>query len=145
MTIPTVYPSDQGYSSFPATIPPYVGAVMVCLFLVNNRLHHNETPLFSLKHFSMVRTFESSCNSILTHISKNSTGLYFILFFICIYVLLRRKETAHWILVTSAIAMFTIATTDIMYTYYLVFVKLFNVGLSFNDLRPKYWFYVTNK
>jgi len=71
-------------------------------------------------------------------------GIYFILFVICIYVLHQRRETAHWILFTAAVAMFAIATTDIMYTYYLVFVKLFNVGLSFDDLRPKYWFYVTN-
>ena len=76
---------------------------------------------------------------------KNTTGLYFILFVICIYVLHQRKETAHWILVSFAIAMFTIATSDIIYTYYLVFYKLFRSGVSFNDLRPKYWFYVTNK
>lgn len=73
------------------------------------------------------------------------TGLYFILFVICIYVLLQRKEAAHWILFSFAIAMFTIATSDIMYTHYLVFSKLLKGGVSFNDLRPKYWFYVTNK
>ena len=58
--MPTIYPSDQGYSSFPATLPPYVGAVMVCRLFVNNRLHHNETSSSSLKRSSMVRTFESS-------------------------------------------------------------------------------------
>jgi len=103
MTI--VYPNDQGYSSFPATLPPYVGAVMFETFLY---------------------------------------GLYSILFAICLYVLGQRQKTAHWILPTFAIAMFTIATTDIIYTYYLIFAKLFKVGLSFTDLRPKYWFYVTN-
>lgn len=93
----------------------------------------------------MVRTFNhSSCKFQFSH-TKNSIGLYSILFVICIYILHQRKETAHWILVIFATAMFTIATSDVIYTYYLVFVKLFKVGLSFNDLRPKYWFYVTNK
>lgn len=41
--------------------------------------------------------------------------------------------------------MFVVATTDIIYTYYLVFGKLFIGGVSFDDLRPKYWLYVTNK
>jgi len=100
-----VYPNDQGYSSFPTTLPPYIGAVMFETFLY---------------------------------------GLYFILFAICLYVLGQRKNTAHWILLTFAIAMFTIATADIIYTYYLIFTKLFKVGLSFTDLRPKYWLYVTN-
>jgi len=101
----TVYPNDQGYSSFPATIPPYVGAVMFETFLY---------------------------------------GIYCILFFICIYVLLRRKEASHWILLSSAIAMFAIATSDMIYTHYLIFFKLFRIGVSFDDLRPKYWFYVAN-
>lgn len=98
-------PNDQGYSSFPATLPPYVGAVMFETFLY---------------------------------------GLYSILFAICLYVLSQRKRTAHWILLTFAIAMFTVATTDMVYTYYLIFAKLFKGGLSFTELRPKYWFYVTN-
>jgi len=105
MSIAIVNPNDQGYSSFPATLPPYVGAVMFETFLY---------------------------------------GLYVILFAICLYILGQRKKTSHWILPTFAIAMFTIATADIIYTYYLVFAKLFKLGLSFTDLRPKYWLYVTN-
>jgi hypothetical protein len=94
----------------------------------------------------MVRAFSHFAtqeNPIL--ICDNSIGLYFILFGICLYVLCGRKETSHWILLTFASAMFTIATTDIIYTYYLIFTKLFIGGLSFTDLRPKYWLYVTNK
>lgn len=71
-------------------------------------------------------------------------GLYFILFFICLYVLLQRNKTIHWIFLASAVAMFSIATADIAYTYYLVFGKLFTGGVDFEDLRPKYWLYVTN-
>ncbi|KAF8816460.1 hypothetical protein BYT27DRAFT_7184006 [Phlegmacium glaucopus] len=100
-----VLPTDQGYSLFPPTLPPYVGAVMFETFLY---------------------------------------GLYFILFIICIYVLLQRNKTIYWVLFASAIVMFSIATADIIYTYYLVFDKLFNGGVSFDDLRPKYWLYVTN-
>lgn len=77
--------------------------------------------------------------------SKNPTGIYFILFFICLYVLTYRKHAIHWVLLGAAIAMFTIATTDIIYTYFLVFNKIFKTGISFDDLRPKYWLYVTNR
>lgn len=86
-------------------------------------------------------------SSILTNVKFYSfpTGLYFILFGICIYVLLQRHKTIHWVLFAFAIAMFSVATADIIYTYFQVFHKLFERGVSFNDLRPKYWLYVTNK
>lgn len=71
-------------------------------------------------------------------------GLYAVLFTICTYVLLHRNKTLHWVLLVSAIMMFSLATTDIVYTYYILFGKLFKGGLTFTDLRPKYWFYVTN-
>jgi len=105
MVIPIVSPNQQGYSSYPTTLPPYVGAVMFETFLY---------------------------------------GFYFILFPICLYVLLQRRKTIQWVLLVSAVAMFAIATTDFIYTYYLVFQKLFKTGITFADLRPKYWLYVTN-
>ncbi|KAF8901215.1 hypothetical protein CPB84DRAFT_1846968 [Gymnopilus junonius] len=40
--------------------------------------------------------------------------------------------------------MFALATADIAYTYYIFFNKLLKTGLSFMDVRPKYWLYVTN-
>jgi len=64
---------------------------------------------------------------------------------ICVYVLLRRKKPLHWLLLVSALTMYSIATADIGYTYYLLFAKLLKDGISFTDLRPKYWLYVTNK
>ncbi|KAF8154577.1 hypothetical protein B0H34DRAFT_529383 [Crassisporium funariophilum] len=102
---PPNLPVDQGYAPFPATLPPYIGAVMFESFLY---------------------------------------GLYVVLFIICIYVLLQRQKTLHWVLLASAIVMFGLATADIVYTYYLVFDKLLVGGIGFNDLRPKYWLYVTN-
>jgi len=102
--VSVVFPTDQGYSLYPAAIPPYVGAVMFETFLY---------------------------------------GLYFILFVICIYVLLQRDKI-HGLLLVLSVAMFAIATADIAYTYYQVFDNLFERGVSFNDLRPKYWLYVTN-
>lgn len=99
-----VFPSDQGYSLYPAAIPPYVGAIMFESFLY---------------------------------------GLYFILFVICIYVLLQRDKI-HNLLLALSVAMFAIATADIAYTYYQVFHNLFERGITFNEVRPKYWLYVTN-
>ena len=68
----TALPNDQGYSSFPATIPPYVVAVMVCLLSLFTIVpHHNETPFISLKHSSMVSTFR-----IILQFSSHLNGLY---------------------------------------------------------------------
>ena len=41
--------------------------------------------------------------------------------------------------------MFALATADIAYTYYLIFGKLLQGTLGLNELRPKFWLYVTNK
>jgi len=41
--------------------------------------------------------------------------------------------------------MYSIATADMAYTYYIVFWKLLISGLEFNDIKPKYCLYVTNK
>ncbi|KAF8901216.1 hypothetical protein CPB84DRAFT_1846969 [Gymnopilus junonius] len=71
-------------------------------------------------------------------------GLYVILFAICIYVLLRHHRSSHGVLLASAVLMFALATTDIIYTYYILFAKLLKGGLSFMDVRPKYWLHVTN-
>jgi len=72
-------------------------------------------------------------------------GIYVILFAICVYIL-RRKKTFSWILLFSAVAMFSFATGDIAYTYYLVFGKLMKgSSIEFEDLRPKFWLYITNK
>jgi len=71
-------------------------------------------------------------------------GLYVILFAICVYVLWRKK-TLSWVLLASAVAMFALATADIAYTYYLIFGKLLQGTLGLNELRPKFWLYVTNK
>ncbi|PPQ75571.1 hypothetical protein CVT26_012376 [Gymnopilus dilepis] len=71
-------------------------------------------------------------------------GLYVILFCICLYVLLRRNRRLHGVLLASAVLMFAIATADIAYTYFIFFRKLLRGGLSFTDVRPKYWLYVTN-
>ncbi|KAF5309898.1 hypothetical protein D9619_010386 [Psilocybe cf. subviscida] len=71
-------------------------------------------------------------------------GLYVILFAICAYVLLRRNTPLHWILLGAASTMFALATSDIVYTYGLLFGKLLHGGLTYSNLRPKYWLYVTN-
>ena len=68
-----------------------------------------------------------------------------ILFAICTYVLLRRNTPLHWILLAAASTMFALATSDIVYTYGLLFGKLLQGGLTYSNLRPKYWLYVTNK
>lgn len=72
-------------------------------------------------------------------------GLYVILYAICAYVLLSRNKRLHWILLVSATVMFALATSDIIYTYYIVFSKPVKGGLTFADVRPKYWLYITNK
>jgi hypothetical protein len=51
----------------------------------------------------------------------------------------------RWILLAVASTMFALATSDIVYTYGLLFGKLLQGGLTYSDLRPKYWLYVTNK
>lgn len=71
-------------------------------------------------------------------------GIYFILFFICAYLLLRKKRPLRWVLLASAIIMFFLATADIIYTYHLVFNKLLANKLTFAELFPKYMLFVTN-
>ena len=71
-------------------------------------------------------------------------GLYVILFSICVYVLWRKK-TLSWVLLASAVAMFSLASADITYTYYLIFGKIMKGNLEIKDLMPKFWLYVTNK
>lgn len=73
------------------------------------------------------------------------TGVYTILFSICAYVLIRRWRKIHWILPLLAVAMYSLATADMAYTLWLLFDKLLNLDLSYQDLRLKFWLYVTNK
>lgn len=72
-------------------------------------------------------------------------GIYFILFFICVYLLLWKKRPLRWVLLVSAIIMFSLATADIIYTYHLVFNRLLPRRLTFTELFPKYMLFVTNK
>jgi len=115
----------QETCTFPATLLPYIGAVMVCVCC--HHLSASSWTDFSIPQFE---TF--------------LYGLYVILFAICVYVL-RRKKMLSWILLASAVAMFALASADIAYTYYLIFGKLTKGTLGIKDLRPKFWLYVTNK
>ncbi|KIK03242.1 hypothetical protein K443DRAFT_131477 [Laccaria amethystina LaAM-08-1] len=71
-------------------------------------------------------------------------GIYFILFFIGVYLLLRKKRPLRWVLLASAVIMFSLATADIIYTYHLVFNRLLARRLTFTELFPKYMLFVTN-
>ncbi|KAF9531303.1 hypothetical protein CPB83DRAFT_848813 [Crepidotus variabilis] len=71
-------------------------------------------------------------------------GLYTILMAICVVVFLPSHRKIHWLLPVSAVIMYLIASGDIAYTYYLLFGKLLKGGASFENVRPKYWLYVTN-
>ncbi|KAJ3505756.1 hypothetical protein NLJ89_g7253 [Agrocybe chaxingu] len=104
MMTPNDYPAHNGYSPFPTTLPPYVGAVLFETFLY---------------------------------------GIYFNLFLICVFVLLRRNQPLHYVLLISAITMFALATADIVYTYCIVFGKLF-AGVFHFLTFAKYYLYVTN-
>lgn len=59
-------------------------------------------------------------------------------------MLLRRNKALHWVLLIFAVLMFSLASADIGYTYYLVFGKLLEGTLSFRSLYPKYVMFVTN-
>lgn len=77
--------------------------------------------------------------------SNRNLGIYSVLFSICLYILIRRRRSIHWILPVLTSVMFAIATADICYTLYLLFQRLLDGALTFRDMRPKYWLYVTNK
>ncbi|KAF9465890.1 hypothetical protein BDZ94DRAFT_1306624 [Collybia nuda] len=68
-------------------------------------------------------------------------GIYAVLFGTCMFLLVRRGRTSHKVLFVTAIVMFILATTDIVYTYYLLFTK--STGYTYGDARPKYVLYVT--
>ena len=87
---------------------------------------------------------DSQINASAPQLETFLYGLYAILFAICVYVLWRKK-TLPWVLLASAVAMFALATADIAYTYYLLFGKIMQGNLGLNELRPKFWLYVTNK
>jgi len=63
----------------------------------------------------------------------------------CLYVLIRKRASIHWILPVLTIVMFSIATADISYSVYLHFQYALKGKLTFHAMRPKYWFFVTNK
>jgi hypothetical protein len=72
-------------------------------------------------------------------------GIYTVLYFLCLYILIRRRQSLHWILPVLATAMFAIATADMGYMTYILFGHLLKGALTFQHMRPKYWLYVTNK
>lgn len=62
------------------------------------------------------------------------------------FLLVRRGRNSHWVLFVSAILMFSMATADVIYTWYLLFGKALTLGgLTWSDLRPRYVLYVTTK
>ncbi|TFK37130.1 hypothetical protein BDQ12DRAFT_222783 [Crucibulum laeve] len=71
-------------------------------------------------------------------------GMYLVLYVTCTFILLRRNDRLHWIMLASASIMFALATADIGYTYFLVFNKLLGNGLNWRALYPKYIMYVSN-
>ncbi|RDB26752.1 hypothetical protein Hypma_005370 [Hypsizygus marmoreus] len=70
-------------------------------------------------------------------------GLYLVLFCGSLVVLGRRPRQ-RWVLLATTMIMFSIATADMGYTYYLLFGNLFKHGLTYGSLRPIYIMYVTN-
>lgn len=72
-------------------------------------------------------------------------GLYVILFLTCVFLLVGRRCKIHWLLQVLGLATFILASVDIGYTMWLLFGKLLKGDLSYQALRLKYWFYVTNK
>ncbi|KAF6760449.1 hypothetical protein DFP72DRAFT_843360 [Ephemerocybe angulata] len=71
-------------------------------------------------------------------------GIYCILYGICVFVLLRKNKALHWVLLVFATLMFSLASADVGYTYFLVFGKLLSGQLTFRSLYPKYVMFVTN-
>ncbi|KAF8869936.1 hypothetical protein BD779DRAFT_631453 [Infundibulicybe gibba] len=72
-------------------------------------------------------------------------GIYIVLFFICIHILLRNKRTLQLPLLVLAILMFSIATADIGVTYaYLLRYILRGEIAPFKHVYPKFMLYVTN-
>ena len=72
-------------------------------------------------------------------------GLYVVLFLTCVFLLVRRRHKIHWLLRVLGLATFILASVDMGYTIWLLFGKLLKGNLSYQVLRLKYWFYVTNK
>ncbi|TFK69996.1 hypothetical protein BDN72DRAFT_572014 [Pluteus cervinus] len=70
-------------------------------------------------------------------------GFYLALCLLYTYISLTRHTKPNVILLLAAIAMFAVSTTDIVYTYILLFRDILSVTLTFRQLYPKYMFYVT--
>ncbi|KAF8880555.1 hypothetical protein BD779DRAFT_1675893 [Infundibulicybe gibba] len=72
-------------------------------------------------------------------------GIYIVLFFICVHILLRNKRTLQLPLLVLAILMFSIATADIGVTYaYLLRYILRGEIAPFTYVYPKFILFVTN-
>lgn len=46
-----------------------------------------------------------------------STGIHFVLFCICIFILVRNRRPTQWFILVSAIVMFALSTADIAITF----------------------------
>lgn len=76
-----------------------------------------------------------------------TSGLYTILFGICIYVLLpKRNQTVQLIIMAAVVVMYAIATADVAVSVYLIFrhVLAGDGNIGERDVLPKVLFYVTN-
>lgn len=61
------------------------------------------------------------------------------------FLLISRRKSSQLVLIMFTTFMFIIVSADIIYTFYLMFVRIMELGLTFGDLRPKYVLYVTTK
>ena len=103
------------------------------------------TYLASLQHFFTVCSISALAFEVLQ--SLLLLGIYTSLSIICAYILLQRRHNAHWIFPVLGLALYTLASADIVYTMWLLFGKLLKGDLliSYTYIRPHHWLFITNR
>ena len=94
-------------------------AATLVRFVVQSQYHQPNLPLksFRSKLFYTVKWKSFSCWNI--QLNRWSTGIHFVLFCICMFILVRNslRRPTQWFILVSAFVMFALSTADISITF----------------------------
>ena len=125
-------------------------AATLVRFVVQSQYHQPNLPLkiFRSKLFyTVMKIFQL----LEYRLNWWSTGIHFVLFCICMFILIRNRRLTQWFILVSAFAMFALSTADISITFqYMTHdIKLDLLDLGGSLYRPvqksKDLIFVSNK
>ena len=129
-----------------------MNAATLVRFVVQSQYYQLNLPLKSFRSklfYTVMKIFQL----LEYRLNWWSTGIHFVLFCICMFILVRNRRPTQWFIFVSAFTMFALSTADISITFQFMthdIIDLLDQGGNFSDpvvksLMAKNLIFVSNK